>query len=799
MAMRFYVTSSLLLHRRGRIAVLLAMAVLGLLPRAMAADAAVADAVAAATTRGKQIYRERCASCHGASGEGVKDRHSTPLTGDKSVLQLARYVEKNMPEDKPKTLGGKEAEQVARYIHDSFYSPIAQARNRSPRIEPSRLTVRQFQNAAADLVGAFRKEARLGGEHGLRGEYFDSRRPGGRRVLERIDPEVRFDFGRTTPSLEGLKTTGFAARWTGSVIAPDTGEYEILVRTDHAARLWLNDLRAPLIDAWVKSGVETEHRGRVFLLGGRAYPLKLELTSRKQGVDDSAKKKGAGKPVETLIELCWKPPRAVLEAIPARQLSPETSSEVFVVRTPFPPDDRSEGYERGTSVSRSWDEAVTEAAIETAGYIVRHLEDLSGIRKSASERDAKVRELVLKLVERAFRRPLDDAERQLYVDRQIAGAPDLDAAVKRIVLLALKSPRFLFIELGGRPPDAYTVASRLSFALWDSLPDPKLLDAAASGRLTTREQVAAEAERMLQNPRTRSKLRQFFHRWLGVEAVPDLAKDPGRYPRFGPEIASDLRTSLDLFLDDVIWGGTSDFRRLLLSNDLHLNGRLGQYYGVDLPAGAPFQKVNVDKLERAGVLSHPYLMARFAYTENSSPIHRGVFLVRSVLGRSLRPPPEAAAPLPPDLHPSLTTRERVTQQTEPKPCQGCHEMINPLGFALEHFDAVGRRRDEERGKPIDARGFYEQRSGERRTFEGVRQLAEILAASQEVHAAFVAQLFHHMVKQPILAHGPETPAELEWVFTSSEFNIRELISEIAATHAMVGLPTRGKPELLRAF
>src|SRR5262249_49660789 len=154
------------------------------------------------------------------------------------------------------------------------------------------------------------------------------------------------------------------------------------------------------------------------------------------------------------------------------------------------------------------------------------------------------------------------------------------------------------------------------------------------------------------------------------------------------------------------------------------------------------------------------LLATFAYTATSSPIHRGVFLARSVLGRSLRPPPEAAAPLPAELHPNLTTRERIMLQTRPTACTTCHAMINPLGFPLENFDAVGRFRAEEHGKAIDATGLYQTRTGDTVKFNGARELAQFLAASEETHDAFVEQLFHHLVKQPIRAYGPETLADL---------------------------------------
>ena len=181
----------------------------------------------------------------------------------------------------------------------------------------------------------------------------------------------------------------------------------------------------------------------------------------------------------------------------------------------------------------------------------------------------------------------------------------------------------------------------------------------------------------------------------------------------------------------MVWSDASDFRRLLLADDLYLNGRLAKFYGAKLPADAPFQKVKLDEKERAGLVTHPYLMATFAYTGASSPIHRGVFLSRGVLGRTLPAPPAAVAPLAPDLHAGLTTRERVTLQTSPKACQMCHAMINPLGYTLENFDAVGRFRKEEKGKPIDATGTYQTRTGETVKFTGARNLASYLAGSEE--------------------------------------------------------------------
>ncbi|HTE17689.1 MAG TPA: DUF1592 domain-containing protein, partial [Armatimonadota bacterium] len=574
----------------------------------------------------------------------------------------------------------------------------------------------------------------------------------------------------------------FAMRWEGSVLAPDTGEYEFIVRTEHATRLWINDLRQPVIDAFVKSGSDTEYRASVFLIGGRVYPLRLEFSKANQGVDDTDKLKD--RPVaKASLALEWKLPNRAAEVIPQRSLIPVSSPETFVLAAPFPPDDRSLGYERGASISRDWDEATTEAAFETAGYVAGRLRELSGVPDDAPDRAARLREFCRKFVERAFRRPLTPELEKVFVERQF-GAAEPEVAVKRVVLLALKSPRFLYREIGTGQADQYDVAARLSFGLWDSLPDEELLKAAAAGELATREQVVRQAERMLPDLRTRAKLGEFFMQWLKVEQTPDLAKDPKRFPGFDEAVASDLRTSLELSLEAIAWSERSDLRELLLSDKVYLNGRLAKIYGVNLPADAPFQPVSLDPSQRAGVVTHPYLMASFAYIDTSSPIHRGVMIARGLLGRMLQPPPEAFTPVPASLHPDLTTRQRVAMQTRPAACKSCHDMINPLGFTLERFDAIGRLRVRDNGLAVNTEGSYESRIGKAVKFNGGRDLATYLAQSDEVHSAFVEKLFHHLVKQPVRAFGPQAQPELERAFAANGFNMRKQLVQTMAVSAL---------------
>jgi Protein of unknown function (DUF1592)/Protein of unknown function (DUF1588)/PA14 domain/Cytochrome C oxidase, cbb3-type, subunit III len=732
---------------------------------------------------GERIYKARCSSCHGKQGGGSKI-YGRPLVGDRSIGQLARYIAESMPDDDPGTWEGEDAQKVAAYIYDAFYSKTAQARNQPARIELSRLTVRQYQHTVADLVGSFRGPLGWDGPTGLHGEYYKSQRMRRQedRIVDRVDPTVQFDFGVNLP--DGTKTVGhrFAIRWEGTILAPDTGDYEFIVKTEHSVRLWVNDLKTPLIDRWVKSGKDTEFRESMRLLGGRVYPIRLEFSKGKQGEKDG-KKDPDPPPTKATIALLWKPPGQTAEVIPERLLSPGKGPEVLVLQTAFPPDDRSVGYERGSSISKAWDQATTDAALEVAEYVTAHLSELARVSDSASDREAKVREFCRKFTERALRRPISDEQKAFFLDRQFQAAQNLDAAVTRVVLLVLKSPRFLYHEVSGGL-DAHDVACRISYGLWDSLPDQGLRDAALAGRLVTREEIASQAERMVGDLRTRAKVREFLLQWLKVGNPAEVAKDPKLFPQFDSTVASDLRTSLELFLDDVVWSDSSDFRRFLLADELYLNGRLARFYGAKLPSDSPFQKVKLIEEERAGLITHPYLMAAFAYTATSSPIHRGVFLSRGVLGRTLPAPPAAVAPLAPDLHAGLTTRERVSLQTSPKSCQMCHGMINPLGYTLEHFDAVGRFRKDEKGKPIDATGSYQTRSGETVTFTGARNLAAYLARSEETHSAFVQQLFHYLVKQPIRAYGAHELSELREFFVHHDFNMRKLMVETIASSAL---------------
>lgn len=204
--------------------------------------------------------------------------------------------------------------------------------------------------------------------------------------------------------------------------------------------------------------------------------------------------------------------------------------------------------------------------------------------------------------------------------------------------------------------------------------------------------------------------------------------------------------------------------------------------------GDGFQRVVPENGQRSGVLTHPYLLSALAYNRTTSPIHRGVFLSRSIVGVNLKNPSVAVAFEDAKFDPSLTMREKVSSLTKNASCAGCHGVINPLGFTLENFDAVGRWRLEDNKKPVDPVVDFDAEEGHALHFTSAKDVANHAAGSAHAHEAFVRQLFLHAVKQPPAAFGVETLSTLKSQFVSEGFHIRKLLAQIALTKTTLGLP-----------
>jgi hypothetical protein len=734
----------------------------------------------AAPRAGEAVYRQDCMSCHGPVGEGVAGKSDEPLVGEKSVAALAKYVAREMPEDDPGTLSMADATAAAEYVHQAFYSAEARARNHPPRIELAHLTVRQYRESIADLLGSLRGAAGTTESGGLAAVYRerperDPKKPDRNRpevtFKKQVDPVIDFDFGANAPE-KGTYAAQFSINWTGSVLAPDTGEYEFRVTSPNGVRFYVNppeggNEKNALIDLWVSSGMSRSAHASVFLLGGRSYPIKVEFFKFKD--------KTAG------LKLEWRPPGGDWTVVPRSQLSPTWSSHVNVVSVPLPPDDGSIGYERGSSVSREWTEAVAKGALQVSAMIGPGVFGLAGTKADAPDRAEKLKAFSLRFAQLAYRRPLTDEQKADLV-AIYAGAVAPEVAAKRAFIFTLSNPAFLYPGIG--PQDDYAVASRLALALWDSVPDAPLLKSAAAGQLKTEAQVRQHAQRMMKDPRAKAKLRDFLHDWLHVEEGAEIAKDQKEYPGFDQGLVMDLRTSLDLFTENIVWSEQSDYRQLLLGDTILMNQRLAKFYGQQVAPGDGFQPVKMDADQRAGVLTHPYLLATFSYTKSTSPIHRGVFVTRNILGRMLKPPPMAIAFMDDKFDPSFTMREKVTELTSKPACMSCHVTINPLGFSFERFDAVGRVRATDNRKPVDPVSEYVAADGSVLRLTGARDVGVHAAESQAGQAGFVRNLFHSLVKQPPAAYSPELVGLLTDKFRADGFHVRNLAVEVAVVAAL---------------
>ena len=738
--------------------------------------------------KGAAIYRAQCVSCHGEKGEGGTDKYANPLIGDATLSELAKLISETMPEENPDACVGEDADAVAAFVFKEFYGEEAQARNKPPRAALARLTGSQLRQSLADLYSHFRGTPKRNDKRGVRAIYFDGPNwKNEKKKIERIDPVIHFDFGHDSPG-EGIDPKAFYIYWEGGILATETGRYEIVVRSTCSFVMDFGKIGRQLINNHVQSGDKTEFRQMVTLTAGRVYPFKIDFIQRERKTE---------KPPAN-VSLSWVPPNGSEQLIPTRNLVYDDLTPTFSIESELPPDDRSYGFERGLAIDRQWDESTTRASLEFGQIAATELwpEYRKKHKNDSNENRALLRSFLTVIVETAFRSPLEEELKKRYVDKQVDATDDDIEAIQRSMLVSLKSPRFLYPLADQEQAISARHANRLTLTLFDSLPtDDWLIKKIRKNELESVDKIRGMAQEFIKDYRAQAKLKYMLHEWLNTKSFGEITKNEALYPGFDAGLVSDLRDSLDAFLEDVVTSESSDFRQLFLADWTYTSDRLSQFYGDSWlplesepaePAKVPSSQLRrsvSDPQKRFGVLTHPFLMSGMSYHDTTSPIHRGVFLTRFVFGRTLRPPNEAFTPLSPDLHPDLTTRERVALQTSPDNCQVCHTKINGLGFALENFDAVGKFRSQERSKPLDSSGKYVDRNGKEVSFSGPRDLAEYIASSDDAQSGFVNRAFQHFVKQPAAAFGPKTLRELTENFRKNDYNINKLIVEIAVLAA----------------
>ena len=347
---------------------------------------------------------------------------------------------------------------------------------------------------------------------------------------------------------------------------------------------------------------------------------------------------------------------------------------------------------------------------------------------------------------RAFRRPLSDAERASLSELYQAGANQgaHPGGVRLVLQGALQSGSFLYRPELGVPRGAavaklsdYEVASRMSYLLWDTMPDDALLAAADAGQLATAGGVEVHARRMLDDPRARTTLVAFHVQWLGLDR--EVTKDAQLYPAFGPELLADMRRETALFIEHTLFDGDGTLDALLTASYAFPSGRTAPLYGVDVAPAGDFFGVPVDPNERAGLLTQPLVMAVHAHRDQGSPVRRGKLVRERLLCDPLQPPPANVAVTVSAPSPDSTERQRFAQHSANPACSGCHRLMDPIGLGMSNYDAVGAFQTNDASGTVDARGeIVDWQDGQ---FIGAVELSRKLAASDTVRRCVARNWF----------------------------------------------------------
>jgi hypothetical protein len=377
----------------------------------------------------------------------------------------------------------------------------------------------------------------------------------------------------------------------------------------------------------------------------------------------------------------------------------------------------------------------------------------TGALGAGDDREARARRLLTPLVRRAYRRPVtvEDLEKPLRFFRAgsagRADAAGFEAGIEAALAYVLASPQF-FVRAEPAAPSvaagaSYRVsdlelASRLAFFLWSSLPDDELLDAAARGELSRPEVLLRQARRMLADPRARRLVTNFAAQWLQLGKLDGITPDLRLFPNFDDNLRKALRTETELFVGSVLDEDRS-LTELIAADYTFLDERLARHYGIPHVFGSRFRRISFagdPGRQRGGLLRHGSILTLTSYATRTSPVIRGHYILATLIGEPPPPPPPNVPALEAGtVSESLPMRQRLAAHRSNATCASCHRVMDPVGFALEHYDAIGRWRADEDRRPIDATGGLPDGS----TFTGVAALERGLLRRPDLLAGTLAE------------------------------------------------------------
>ncbi len=437
-----------------------------------------------------------------------------------------------------------------------------------------------------------------------------------------------------------------------------------------------------------------------------------------------------------------------------------------------------------------YDEAAADLAAQAVAH---HLDQILPCELAAGPVCGE--QFVASFGARAFRRPLRAAELKRYRDafQSVATTGSATDAVELVVRAMLQSPHFLYqVEVGDatRRPEAdgatplssYELASRLSFLLWNSMPDGALFAAAAANQLQTTAQIEGTARSMLKDPKAREGLASFHRQWLGIEALPVVYKDGDVFGTFNAALRDAMAEEATDFIDDVLRRGDGRLETLLSAPYSIISGPLYVHYGLPEPNDPSVPtRVQLPADQRAGVLTLPAVMTTHAHEDQTSIVHRGILVRQQLLCQEVpSPPPDVDTSLP-QVDPSVSWRRQFEQHRANASCNGCHALLDPLGNTFENYDPIGRYRTLDGTQPVDSSGEVTQTPGSDGPVANAVDLAHHLATSEDVRQCLVEQWFRYAFARPQSDASAGTLAAVMGPFRDSDFQIAELLVAITRT------------------
>ncbi len=445
----------------------------------------------------------------------------------------------------------------------------------------------------------------------------------------------------------------------------------------------------------------------------------------------------------------------------------------------FPPDEESQGFDNFaqtqsvSSLLADGYQAAAESLAEKADVA-----KLSGCALATDAEAPCVQKLLSGFGRRAFRRALtvEETQRLTGVFTAVRAVEDFPTSLRAVVATLLQSPQFLY-RFESTPLTPAQLASRLSYFLWGSQPDDALLDAAENGTLD----LNAQARRLLADPRSHPVVQRFHLQWLGVAGLATKLKDPQQFPTFPGLVATMLEETARM-AEWSVFDGNGDARRLFNGHTTFLNGPLATHYGITGFSGPDFVQADTDRTARIGVLSQASVLSAWAKYDQSSPVLRGKLVRERFLCDSPPPPPGNVIAMlgVPDAG---TTRQRFAAHVSDPACSGCHQLMDPIGFGLEKYDAVGAYRIDENGVKINAKGEVIAGGDLNGTFDGALELSDRLANSRDVKNCLALQWFRFAFGR---TEGPGDAcsiAQAQQAFEASGWNTRELMISLTQTEA----------------